>query len=66
MVIDNKAITQSQFDNKEFNASLYSDVDPASNYIMSNFNIELQGYLVQTDGFNNAQAAMAAAYPDEF
>lgn len=66
VVIDNKAITQSQYDNEQYNQSLYSDVDPASNYIMSNFNIELQGYLVQTDGFNNAQAAMAAAYPDEF
>ena len=66
VVIDNKAITQSQFDNKQFNASLYTDEDPALNYIMSNFNIELQGYLVQTDGFDNAQAAMAAAYPDEF
>lgn len=65
-MIDNKAITQAQYDNKQFNASLYSDEDPASNYIMSNFNIELQGYLVQTEGFENAQAAMAGAYPDEF
>lgn len=63
--IDELALTAEQVKDNQYDASKYAGLTP-SDYIMSNFDIVLEGYLVQETGFENAQAAMAEAYPDVF
>lgn len=40
--------------------------EDATDTDMKNFNIEIEAYLVQAEGFDNAEAALTAAFPNEF
>lgn len=58
-------IASATTDNVQFDQSKYPEGNWAD-FEMKNFDIQLQGYLVQSQGFDSAQAAMAEAFPADF
>ena len=70
VTIKELALTKAQIesadtDNVQFDKSKYENNNWAD-YEMKNFDISLKGYLVQSAGFDSAQAAMEEAFPTEF
>lgn len=70
VTIKDLALTKAQIDsvgtdNVQFDQSKYPDGNWAD-FEMENFDIQLQGYLVQSEGFDSAEAAMTEAFPEEF
>ncbi|MEF9916515.1 MAG: TasA family protein [Lachnospiraceae bacterium] len=65
VTIDPLALTADQIRDKQYDASKYTG-KTVTDYTMNNFDIHLQGYLVQKTGFANAQEAMEKAFPAEF
>lgn len=70
VTISNLALTADQIKsadstNVQFTKELYPDGNWAD-YEMKNFDINLQGYLVQTEGFDSALDAVTTAFPEEF
>lgn len=58
-------IASADTDNVQFDKAQYPKGDWAD-YEMKNFEINLKGYLVQTEGFATVQEAMSKAFPDVF
>lgn len=71
--IDKLALTPEQIaDPTQFDQTKYTETDADGNvisyteYAMKDFQIVVKGYLVQSEGFANAQTAMQTAFPDVF
>lgn len=65
VTIDPLALTAEQVASTQYDPSNYVDV-PASDFVMSDFEIIAKGYVVQADGFINPESAFRAAFPAEF
>lgn len=70
--IDKLALTPEQVasatgDNPQFDVTKYTDeMGSYTTYQMKDFQIVVKGYLVQSEGFENAQTAMQTAFPEVF